>query len=135
MEPMEPIVPIYSLAADSGEDLQITAYVDLACLTVLTYDTLLNINREYQYIWKSKWGLIKCLYLWSRYGTFLNTTLDVTSLAFKIDFSSCNILSKFDTSDFYRDGIMFYLVMLLIFITAVVLQIVAEPGLKSIGLM
>ncbi|KAJ7822449.1 hypothetical protein B0H13DRAFT_2126967 [Mycena leptocephala] len=30
---------------------------------------------------------------------------------------------------------MFYLVMLLIFITAVVLQIVAEPGLKSIGLM
>lgn len=37
-------------------------------------------STKYQYIWKSKWGLIKCLYLWSRYGTFLNTTLDVTSM-------------------------------------------------------
>ncbi|KAJ6542767.1 hypothetical protein B0H19DRAFT_1171821 [Mycena capillaripes] len=67
----------------------------VACLTLLVGDTLLNFSREvcttflfrrnsnvhqHRHIWKSKWSLIKCLYLWSRYGTFLDTTLAALSM-------------------------------------------------------
>jgi len=85
---------------DSGPafDLQLLSYVDVACLALLTYDTLLNVSLEYRHIWKSKWGFIKCLYLWSRYGTFLDTTVAVLSrLDMNIGPSSCNTFSKFNT--------------------------------------
>ncbi|KAJ7875272.1 hypothetical protein B0H14DRAFT_2715884 [Mycena olivaceomarginata] len=50
--------------------------IAVACLALLTYDTLLNVDMEYRHIWKSKGSLIKCLYLWSRYATFLDVTLE-----------------------------------------------------------
>jgi len=84
--------------SNTASDLRLISYVDVACLALLTYDTLLNVNMEYRYIWKSKWSFIKCLYLWSRYATFLDTTVAVLSrLDMNIDSSSCNIFSKFNT--------------------------------------
>ncbi|KAJ7271254.1 hypothetical protein C8J57DRAFT_1716388 [Mycena rebaudengoi] len=81
-----------------------TSYVSVAFLTLLSYDVLLNISEEYHHIWKSKWSLIKCLYLWSRYGPFIDTTITVlrgggliTDLLLGISPTSCNTLTKFNT--------------------------------------
>ncbi|KAF7345056.1 hypothetical protein MVEN_01668900 [Mycena venus] len=87
-----------SLAAES--DLRIISYVEVGCLALLTYDTLLNLDLEYRHIWSSKWGLIKCLYLWSRYGTFFDTSLAVLKRIdrdINLDPLKCNTLSKFIT--------------------------------------
>ncbi|KAJ7928181.1 hypothetical protein B0H13DRAFT_1860625 [Mycena leptocephala] len=69
-----------------------------------SYDALLNIGEEYHHIWKSKWGLIKCLYLWSRYGPFIDTTIAVlrgagvmADLLLGVSPTSCNTLAKFNT--------------------------------------
>ncbi|KAJ6542768.1 hypothetical protein B0H19DRAFT_1171829 [Mycena capillaripes] len=87
-------------AFSSEYDLQIISYVDVACLTLLTYDTLLNLSQEHRHIWKAKWGLIKCLYLWSRYGSFVDTTIAVlrrVDINVNLDPFLCNTLSTFDT--------------------------------------
>ncbi|KAJ7278994.1 hypothetical protein C8J57DRAFT_151754 [Mycena rebaudengoi] len=65
---MDPMLPYLS-------DLQLVAYVKTACLALLSYDTLLQLNQEYLYVWKSRWTLIKCLYLWTRYTTFIDTII------------------------------------------------------------
>ncbi|KAJ7211003.1 hypothetical protein C8J57DRAFT_1606386 [Mycena rebaudengoi] len=81
------------------------SYVNVAFLTLLSYDVLLNFSEEYHHIWKSKWSLIKCLYLWSRYGPFVDTTIAVLrgggtisddQVLFGI-FTSCKTLAKFNT--------------------------------------
>ncbi|KAJ7166597.1 hypothetical protein C8R46DRAFT_1191999 [Mycena filopes] len=88
--------PTVMSAASSEYELQLVAYVDVACLTLLTYDTLLNASQEYQHIWKSKWGLIKCLYLWSRYGTFVDTTISVLKRRdFDLNPASCAQIASF----------------------------------------
>ncbi|KAJ7902938.1 hypothetical protein B0H13DRAFT_2335460 [Mycena leptocephala] len=81
-----------------------TSYVSVAFLTLLSYDVLLNVSEEYHHIWKSKWSLIKCLYLWSRYGPFIDTIFTVlkgggliTDLLFGVSPTSCNTLTKFNT--------------------------------------
>ncbi|KAJ6476313.1 hypothetical protein C8R45DRAFT_1102570 [Mycena sanguinolenta] len=84
-----------SLAA-IAQDLRLDSYAAAACLTLLTYDTFLNLSLEYRYIWRSKWGLINCLYLWSRYGTFLDTSLNLlTEANVNLDPSTCSTLAKF----------------------------------------
>ncbi|KAF8169108.1 hypothetical protein K438DRAFT_2024723 [Mycena galopus ATCC 62051] len=92
------LVAMDPIAAQS--DLQLNSYINVASLTLLTYDTMLNFSLEYRYIWKSKWGLIKCLYLWARYGTFLEISLDVlrrVDARVNLDPSTCTTLSKFIT--------------------------------------
>ncbi|KAJ7863250.1 hypothetical protein B0H13DRAFT_2070658 [Mycena leptocephala] len=75
----------------------------VACLTILVgllgYMSGINCSWQYHHIWKSKWGLIKCLYLWSRYGTFIDTILAAIrrlDMNVNLDPSICNTLSKFD---------------------------------------
>ncbi|KAJ7186333.1 hypothetical protein GGX14DRAFT_409209 [Mycena pura] len=36
------------------------------------YDTLLSAGQEYKCIWKSKWSLVKVLYICARYGAFID---------------------------------------------------------------
>ncbi|KAJ7863257.1 hypothetical protein B0H13DRAFT_1095075 [Mycena leptocephala] len=48
-------------------DLQVVFYIKAGFLALLVYDSLLQINEEYLHVWKSRWTLIKCLYLWTRY--------------------------------------------------------------------
>ncbi|KAF8211476.1 hypothetical protein K438DRAFT_45052 [Mycena galopus ATCC 62051] len=55
MEPLSVVLP----------DIQVVYYIKLAFLTLLVYDTLLQLNEEYLHVWKSRWTLIKCLYLWT----------------------------------------------------------------------
>ncbi|KAJ7176899.1 hypothetical protein C8R46DRAFT_1213470 [Mycena filopes] len=80
----------------SEYELQLVVYLDVASLTLLTYDTLLNASQEYQHIWNSKWSLIECLYLWSRYGTFVDTTISVLKRRdFDLDLASCASITSF----------------------------------------
>ncbi|KAJ7041138.1 hypothetical protein C8F04DRAFT_1080346, partial [Mycena alexandri] len=96
-------------------DLRLVSSIDVASLALLvsslgqftqernsivlkTYDTILNASREHRYIWKSKWSLVKCLYLWSRYAAFIDTTLAVLKRVDpSTDLSTCNIVTQFDT--------------------------------------
>ncbi|KAF7373291.1 hypothetical protein MSAN_00538100 [Mycena sanguinolenta] len=82
--------------AVTAQDLRLDSYTAAACLTLLTYDTFLNLALEHRYIWESKWGLIKCLYLWSRYGTFLEISLDLlTEQNENLDPATCSTLAEF----------------------------------------
>ncbi|KAJ7819505.1 hypothetical protein B0H13DRAFT_2131460, partial [Mycena leptocephala] len=92
--PMDPRTTASSL--NSEYDLRV----------VSIYDTLLNVGRECRLLMavssylESKWGLIKCLYLWSRYGTFVDTILNVTrrlDMRVNLNPSSCTTLSKIVT--------------------------------------
>ncbi|KAJ7482185.1 hypothetical protein B0H11DRAFT_1213715 [Mycena galericulata] len=79
-------------------DLQIVTYVKVAFLALLAYDTLLQIGQEYRYIWKSRWGVIKCLYLWTRYSTFIDTIIAVQErFDTHRDVANCNQVMDFTT--------------------------------------
>ncbi|KAJ7717561.1 hypothetical protein B0H16DRAFT_1610758 [Mycena metata] len=79
-------------------DLRLVSFIDVASLTLLVYDTILNAGQEHRYIWKSKWTLVKCLYLWSRYAAFIDTTLAVLKRIYlNTNLSTCNIIAEFDT--------------------------------------
>ncbi|KAJ6615410.1 hypothetical protein B0H10DRAFT_2191061 [Mycena sp. CBHHK59/15] len=60
------------------------------------YDTLLQINQEYLHVWKSRWTLIKCLYLWTRYSTFVDTTMALLHIV-HANASVCNHSMMFTT--------------------------------------
>ncbi|KAJ7092231.1 hypothetical protein C8R44DRAFT_816698 [Mycena epipterygia] len=77
-------------------DLQLVSRVDVGMLTALTYDTLLNIDQEYRFVWKYPWSPVKCLYLWARYSPFIDTALAVhirTQLF--VDPTTCHIVTSF----------------------------------------
>ncbi|TDL18499.1 hypothetical protein BD410DRAFT_793204 [Rickenella mellea] len=40
---------------------------EVAACSCLVFDIILTIDQEVEYIWRSKWTLPKCLYLWARY--------------------------------------------------------------------
>jgi len=84
-----------SLQPTSAGDSELSSYVDVACLTFLTYDTLLSAGQEYKYMWKSKWSVIKVLYICARYGTFIDTSMDVHERVSNVGSSSCRLASGF----------------------------------------
>ncbi|KAK7029860.1 hypothetical protein R3P38DRAFT_2932000 [Favolaschia claudopus] len=57
----------------------------------LLYDSLLQIEGEYRYIWTSRWTLIKCLYLWTRYAAILNGLISLANS------TTCNKIATFLT--------------------------------------
>ncbi|KAJ7657855.1 hypothetical protein DFH06DRAFT_1197308 [Mycena polygramma] len=82
----------------SSSDLQLDSYIHVACMALLVYDTVLNLDQECCHVWKSKWGVIKCLYLWTRYGTFIDTALALEKrVNVHIGRSSCRTVTNFDT--------------------------------------
>jgi len=56
-------------------DLQLASRIDVGMLATLTYDTLLNVDQEYRFVWKYRWSPVKCLYLWARYSPFIDIAL------------------------------------------------------------
>ncbi|KAJ7225068.1 hypothetical protein B0H12DRAFT_1149620 [Mycena haematopus] len=77
-------------------DLQLVSRIDVGMLTVLTYDTLLNVDQEYRLVWKSPWSAVKVLYLFSRYSPFVDSALGVhirTQLG--IDPETCHNMTSF----------------------------------------
>ncbi|KAJ6516224.1 hypothetical protein C8R45DRAFT_236196 [Mycena sanguinolenta] len=63
-------------------DIQVVYYIKVSFLTLLVYDTLLQLNEEYLHVWKSRWTLIKCLYLWTRYSTFVGVIVPLVHAAY-----------------------------------------------------
>ncbi|KAF7355024.1 hypothetical protein MSAN_01417900 [Mycena sanguinolenta] len=63
-------------------DIQVVYYIKLSFLTLLVYDTLLQLHEEYLHVWKSRWTLIKCLYLWTRYSTFVGVIVPLVHAAY-----------------------------------------------------
>jgi len=49
------------------QDSHSTCYTAIAGLTVLVLDHIMTIPEEVEYMWRCKWSLAKCLYLWNRY--------------------------------------------------------------------
>ncbi|KAF8178125.1 hypothetical protein K438DRAFT_1844598 [Mycena galopus ATCC 62051] len=87
-----------TLSSATLNGFRVVSYVDVGFLALLVYDTLLNINEEYQHIWRRKWSLVKCLYLWTRYSTFI----DIVSATQKhldshITPTTCGNFTTFDT--------------------------------------
>ncbi|KAJ7766030.1 hypothetical protein B0H16DRAFT_1522837 [Mycena metata] len=62
---------------DPESNFQLVSRVNVGMLAALTYDTLLCIDQEYLFVWKSPWNLVKWLYFWTRYSTFVDTALSV----------------------------------------------------------
>ncbi|THU87070.1 hypothetical protein K435DRAFT_804607 [Dendrothele bispora CBS 962.96] len=62
-------------------DLVAANYIKVACLTLLvpfnTYDTLITLGLECTYIWKRRWSVVKVLYIYNRYSTFIDTVISV----------------------------------------------------------
>jgi len=82
--------------AEASYNLQLVSRVDVGMLTALTYDTLLNIDQEHRLVWKSPWSPIKCLYLWARYSTFVDTALSVhIRTQLDVDPSQCHTATSF----------------------------------------
>ncbi|KAF7364281.1 hypothetical protein MSAN_01088000 [Mycena sanguinolenta] len=77
-------------------DLQLVSRIDVGMLTVLTYDTLLNVDQEYRLVWQSPWSIVKFLYLFARYSPFVDGALGVhirTQLG--ITPETCHIMTGF----------------------------------------
>ncbi|KAJ7482198.1 hypothetical protein B0H11DRAFT_2022038 [Mycena galericulata] len=70
-------------------DLQVDSHVKAGFLALLAYDTLLQLSQEHLHIWKARWTLIKCLYLWTRYTPFISTIVAVVHST-QIYSSTCN---------------------------------------------
>ncbi|KIK66210.1 hypothetical protein GYMLUDRAFT_927926 [Collybiopsis luxurians FD-317 M1] len=67
-------------------------------LTVLTYDYVLSLGQEVAYVWDSKWGIVKILYLYSRYSPFIDTILAAEETQnFHISDASCRHTMIFNT--------------------------------------
>jgi len=86
MEPLSVVLP----------DIQVVYYIKLAFLALLVYDTLLQLNEEYLHVWKSRWTLIKCLYLWTRYSTFVGAAGPLIHAAY-VSPLTCDGVTTFTT--------------------------------------
>ncbi|KAJ7151886.1 hypothetical protein C8R43DRAFT_1004598 [Mycena crocata] len=98
-DPVSLVLPDSSPLVIAASNLQLVSFCDVAVVAVLTYDTLLNIDEEYRHIWKTRWSLVKFLYLWTRYSTFVDATLAVhlrTHIA--VHQTNCRALTIFDRS-------------------------------------
>ncbi|KAJ7028364.1 hypothetical protein C8F04DRAFT_1119801 [Mycena alexandri] len=77
-------------------NFQLVSRVNVGMLAALTYDTILCINQEYRFVWKSPWNLVKWLYLWTRYSTFVDTALSVQlKTQLHLDESACHAATTF----------------------------------------
>ncbi|KAK7055087.1 hypothetical protein R3P38DRAFT_1343907 [Favolaschia claudopus] len=72
-------------------DLDTVFYTKTGFLALLLYDSLLQIEHEYRFIWKSRWTLIKCLYLWTRYIAIFNGIMSL------VNSTACNKVTTFIT--------------------------------------
>ncbi|KIK66206.1 hypothetical protein GYMLUDRAFT_239196 [Collybiopsis luxurians FD-317 M1] len=90
-------------------DVQINTYMKVSMLSLLTYNYVLTFAQEVEYIWNSRWGLVKVLYLYSRYSPFIDTiSAIVEQLAPNMSDATCYHLMSFNTI-FAGAGIGLYL--------------------------
>jgi hypothetical protein len=81
--------------------VQIHTYTEVSMLMLLGYEYCLTFAQEVAYVWRSKWTIVKLLYLFSRYSPFIDTIIAVEE---KINAStrpqSCRSMVVFSTSEF-----------------------------------
>ncbi|KAJ3794071.1 hypothetical protein GGU11DRAFT_759458 [Lentinula aff. detonsa] len=59
------------LSPSELEKLQIVTYVTVSFLTLLVYDWSISLAREVIRVWRSRWSVVKVLYLYTRYAPFI----------------------------------------------------------------
>ncbi|CAL1706653.1 unnamed protein product [Somion occarium] len=47
-------------------------YLTVSAIVFLMYDIVLNFAREYKFVWRTRWGLVKTLYYIARYYALIN---------------------------------------------------------------
>ncbi|KAK6996781.1 hypothetical protein R3P38DRAFT_2565467 [Favolaschia claudopus] len=52
-------------------ETRITNYMQLSSIAFLIYDVFITFDKEYEYVWRSRWSLIKSLYFFARYYSIL----------------------------------------------------------------
>ncbi|KLO07756.1 hypothetical protein SCHPADRAFT_634829 [Schizopora paradoxa] len=62
-----------------AQEASVVNYVNVCAVTLLFYDTLINIEDEVNCIWRQKWSLTKYVYIASKYLAFVDSglTLDI----------------------------------------------------------
>ncbi|KAF9261833.1 hypothetical protein L218DRAFT_904922 [Marasmius fiardii PR-910] len=85
------------LVVTLGHGMVVTHFnVAASCLFV--YDFLLNIDLEYQFIWKAPWSIFKILFLLQRYLPFFDTVvLDQYFIGYSTSFRPCITLYRITT--------------------------------------
>ncbi|KAI0375966.1 hypothetical protein BV20DRAFT_960051 [Pilatotrama ljubarskyi] len=59
---------LYTLDAQYIEDLYFARALNLAGYVILVYECLVTFPDEVQYIWPTRWSIVKVIYLFNRYG-------------------------------------------------------------------
>jgi len=70
-------------------DLQVVIYVTISFIALLIYDWIISLNREVSRIWRSKWTLVKVLYLYTRYSPLVSLSI---SMEERLS-STCNLMT------------------------------------------
>ncbi|KAF8999600.1 hypothetical protein BDQ17DRAFT_1328139 [Cyathus striatus] len=52
-------------------------YLHMASLALCVFEHFITANLEITYIWKSRWNLIKVLYIFARYSTYVDVILNI----------------------------------------------------------
>ncbi|KAJ3560026.1 hypothetical protein NP233_g11100 [Leucocoprinus birnbaumii] len=66
---------IEAIATRLAEQLQRAQYLSAAALVVYAYDYFLTLDREIEYVWKSRWSPVKNLFLLNRYFVIVNIVI------------------------------------------------------------
>ncbi|KAJ8075331.1 hypothetical protein PM082_019669 [Marasmius tenuissimus] len=71
------ITPDKALSFIATSLAQTRLFVDMGvcAVTLYIYDTLLNLDLEFRFVWASPWSLVKVLYLLQRYLPFVDSTV------------------------------------------------------------
>ncbi|EKM74997.1 hypothetical protein AGABI1DRAFT_132698 [Agaricus bisporus var. burnettii JB137-S8] len=56
---------------DSLQILVVGRYIDMAAGSLIIFDSLLTLDLERKFIWKSKWNMMKVMYIANRYSAIL----------------------------------------------------------------
>ncbi|KAF7320686.1 hypothetical protein HMN09_00153800 [Mycena chlorophos] len=95
-----------------AEDIRLIFDIKVAFCALLIYDTLLQLDDEYLYIWKARPSIIKWLYLWTRYGTFVGAAAPLIH-ALVIRSTRCDALTSFTTAfSLFGIGVTFLILMI-----------------------
>jgi hypothetical protein len=86
---MRDVFDTFEQAVSSAYRLQTVNYVNIISITILVYDTSLALSSEIEFIWKSKWSIVKLLYLFSRYPTFADVSLSVYGVLGSVRVEDC----------------------------------------------
>ncbi|KAJ3481662.1 hypothetical protein NLI96_g7507 [Meripilus lineatus] len=57
------------------EKFLVTTYADVGAVTIFVWDYLLTIHLEVDYMWSSKWSLVKILFILTRYLPIVDLTI------------------------------------------------------------